>query len=334
MTKLKTINLNDLGVKEKRTSPLDFEKFANYSKAERRMSFENELETPYAEAKMFEKTYHNNNSSSMNSKFLKYLNFIESAKNKPNQYFDKRTEQEKDLEPEEFTPSSPPTKTLPLTFRKFFYQTFPKNITEFALKNPEKLPNLITEIRNDIQKEASTWLDFVADKQVSSLICQIGNYSEKAKIYKKSSDFQNIAEVIQWIIDTNLKTYYPSSDWNKGGAITFSEKQENLLIIDSLLFQRIEIAEEWESRQEEEKRKIPLPLHEVWRKFASLIVFPLKNNFQFIIINKKALVGWKDFQNLEVKYDEDNSTTYFIRKMEGGFEQLTGYNAVAFIAES
>ena len=196
MTKLKTINLNDLGVKEKRTSPLDFEKFANYSKAERRMSFENDLETPYAEAKMFEKTYHNNNSSSMNSKFLKYLNFIESAKNKPNQYFDKRTEQEKDLEPEEFTPSSPPTKNLPLTFRKFFYQTFPKNITEFALKNPEKLPNLIAEVRNDIQKEASTWLDFVADKQVSSLICQIENYSEKAKIYKKPTDFQNIAEVI------------------------------------------------------------------------------------------------------------------------------------------
>ena len=77
----------------------------------------------------------------MNNKFLQYINIIENIKNKPGQYLDKRAEWEKDLEPAEFTPPpQQPEKTIPLTFRKFLYQIFPKNITEFALKNPEKLP--------------------------------------------------------------------------------------------------------------------------------------------------------------------------------------------------
>jgi hypothetical protein len=126
---------------------------------------------------------------------------------------------------------------------------------------------------------------------------------------------------------------YESTDWNKDGAKTFSEEQENLLIIDSSLLQNIEIVEQREQNQDKEKRKIPLPLHRVWNQFASVITFPLKNNFQFIIIDKRALVGWKDFQKLEIKYDEANSVTYFVKKMEGGFKKLTHYNAAAFINE-
>jgi len=119
----------------------------------------------------------------MSSKFLKNINFIENIKDKPGHYLDQRNEWEKELEPAEFTlPPNPAEKTIPLTFRKFFYRTFPKNITEFATKNPEKLPSLVAEMKNDIQKDAWAWLDFIADKQVSTMLCQIDNYSEKGKI--------------------------------------------------------------------------------------------------------------------------------------------------------
>jgi hypothetical protein len=66
---------------------------------------------------------------------------------------------------------------------------------------------------------------------------------------------------------------------------------------------------------------------------VDVIIHPLKNNFQFIVIDQRALVGWQDFQKLEIKYDETNTTTYFSRKMEGGFKQLTYYNSVAFVSE-
>jgi hypothetical protein len=342
MSKLKDINLSDLGIK-KNILTSSLEKLANYkptmefsrkkvdSLAYSEVLNERKRSSPY----YFEKEGKEriNNSSNMNSKFLQHINIIENIKGKPGQYLDKRAEWEKDLEAEEFTPpTTKPSQTITLTFRKFFYQTFAKNITEFALKNPEKLPTLVEKVRNDIQKNAQAWLDFVTDKQISTLLCQIDNYSAKGKIFKKSSEFQNIPTVIQSIIDTNLKMRYESSDWNKDGAKTSSKERENLLIIDASLFQNIETYEVWESRQEKEKRKTPLPLHQVWNQFASVITFPLKNNFQFAIIDQRVLVGWQDFQKLEIKYDETNSMTYFCRKMEGGFKQLTHYNAVAFIS--
>ncbi|KLL02112.1 MAG: hypothetical protein MRERC_4c065 [Mycoplasmataceae bacterium RC_NB112A] len=88
-----------------------------------------------------------------------------------------------------------------------------------------------------------------------------------------------------------------------------------------------------ENRQLSEKRKIPLPIHQVWDEFASVVVFPLRNKFKFVIIDQRTLVGWKDFQKLEIKYDEANSLTYFVRKMEGVFKQLTYHNAIAFAGE-
>lgn len=338
MSKLKDINLKDLGVKNITENDFFTSQYSgsarpsNFDKVSKMKFFGNKSER--AEDEVYYLKKKNKYPSNMNNKFLKYVNIIENIKDKPGQYLDQRTEREKDLEPEEFTPPpKQPEKTIPLTFRKFFYRTFPKNITEFALKNPEKLPGLISDIRNDIQKDALTWLDFVADKQIGTLLCQIENYSDKGKKYKKLDEFQDIPQVIQWIIDINLKMRYESVDWNKDGAKTFSEEQENLLIINTSLFQRIEIAEQWENNQDKEKRKIPLPLHRVWNQFDSVITFPLKNNFQFIIIDKRALVSWQDFQKLEIKYDETNSTTYFLRKMEGGFKQLTHFNSIAFISE-
>jgi len=154
----------------------------------------------------------------------------------------------------------------------------------------------------------------------------------KREKYKKSSEFQNIPQVIQWIIDTNTKLCYESSDWNKDREKIFSQENGNLLIMDSSLYQRIKLFQEKES-QDSEKRKLPLPFYQVESEFTSTIGFPLKNNFQFVIIDKRALVGWQDFQKLEIKYDKTDSTTYFCRKMEGGFKQLTHYNSVAFVSE-
>ena len=39
----------------------------------------------------------------------------------------------------------------------------------------------------------------------------------------------------------------------------FSKERENLLIIDTFLFQSIEIAKQWENNQDEEKRKSLYP---------------------------------------------------------------------------
>ncbi|MCE8162636.1 MAG: hypothetical protein I3273_02330 [Candidatus Moeniiplasma glomeromycotorum] len=340
MTKLKDISLKDLGMKGKLEKnileklvisepAIDFD--AEYSPSlANKFSLRKEKSKPYFEWE--ERLI--NNSRNMNSKFLPHINFIENIKNKPGQYREQQDQWEKELEPAEFIPPSKPAeKIIPLTFRKFFSQIFPQNITDFAVKNSEKLPDLVAKIRNDIQKDAQNWLDFVSDKQINALLCQTENYSPKGKTYKKPSEFQNIPQVIQWILDTNLKLAYESADWNRDQVKTFSKEKGNLLIIDISLFQSLEIAEKWENRQESEKRKIPLPLHQVWSQFASVITFPLKNGFQFIILDKGALRGWKDFQKLEVKYDETNSTTYFCRKMEGGFKLLTHYNAVAFIHE-
>ncbi|KLL02111.1 MAG: hypothetical protein MRERC_4c064 [Mycoplasmataceae bacterium RC_NB112A] len=99
-------------------------------------------------------------------------------------------------------------KNIPLTFRKFFYQIFPHDIKKFALQNLEKLPGLVAEIRDKIQKECSNWVDLVCGKQVGNLICQVENYSSKAKIFKNFSEFQNIPLVIHWIIYTNTKLCY------------------------------------------------------------------------------------------------------------------------------
>jgi hypothetical protein len=280
MSKLKDINLKDLGIKNK-----DINSTKEFAIHELRTELNDAKHEKFflskeAKRRSFDRPYYWGekeiiNTPTMNNKFLQYVNIIENIKDKPGQYLDKRSKWEKDLEPEEFAPPSKRTeKTIPLTFRKFFYQTFSKNITEFALKKPEELPGLIAGIRNCIQKDAQRWLDFVANKQISTLLCQIDNYSEQGKIHKKSSEFQNIPIVIQWIIDTNLKMRYESTDWNKDGAKTFSEEQENLLIIDSSLLQNIEIVEQREQNQDKEKRKIPLPLHRVWNQFASVITFP------------------------------------------------------------
>ncbi|WNE40941.1 MAG: hypothetical protein mread185_000398 [Mycoplasmataceae bacterium] len=338
MTNLKNVSLSDLGLKKEKNNKV--EGFCGFAPE---MRLATDGYNFFSEKDGFDKMSKSykfrekriiDNFFNMNNKFLEQIKIIKNIKDKPGHYLNQQSELTNDLEPEHFIPPSHlPTKIIPLTFRKFFAQEFPQNINEFALKNSEILTKLIDEKRNEIEKDALTWLDYVSDKQISEMICQVNNYSNKRKIYKSFSSFQNSDEVIQWIIDTNLKMSYESADWNKDGIKTFSEEKGNLLIIDASLFQRIEINEQWETNQEKDKRKFPLPLPRVWNKFAAVINFPLKNNFQFLIIDKRALIGWKNLQELEIKYDESNTITYFLQKMEGGFQQLTYYNACAFISE-
>ncbi|CAI2186716.1 18804_t:CDS:2 [Funneliformis geosporum] len=178
------------------------------------------------------------------------------------------------MEPEEFTPPSQPTeKIIPLTFRKFFYQTFPKNITEFALKNPEKLPTLIAEIKNEIEKDALTWLEFISDKQISTLLCQIDNYSDKGKIYKKSV-------------------------WNKEGVKTFSKEQGNLLIIDTTLYQKIIIAGYQEEESDKEYHKQDRNTKEIIQAAEKVGVKYILNTGQDMPTNQLLLRQLAEFPNL------------------------------------
>ena len=102
------------------------------------------------------------------------------------------------MEPEEFVPApKQPGEIIPLTFRKFFFQIITGDITQIALKTPKKLPSLIEEAQDKIQSEALTFVDFIFDKQVSAAFCQTQNYSSKARTYKKTTEFQNIPQVIQ-----------------------------------------------------------------------------------------------------------------------------------------
>ena len=92
MTKLKNINLDDLGLKNK---IINFSPHVKLEKAVSRkeMEFFNSQHSSFSEnsqMEMMSKNYRNN-SPTMNSKFSKHINFIES-KDKLNQYFDKQAE--------------------------------------------------------------------------------------------------------------------------------------------------------------------------------------------------------------------------------------------------
>ena len=101
MSKLKDINLSDLGIKSKK-----MERLINSSESEmmsgnylcsspfsEKMSMKSEVlnDEPYYLKKM-ERERNINNSPKMNNKFLKYINIITNIKNKPGVYLDKRAE--------------------------------------------------------------------------------------------------------------------------------------------------------------------------------------------------------------------------------------------------
>jgi hypothetical protein len=353
---LKNINLNDL-VKSAKKDDLINQAWLSPA----RPSFEAEVAAPTYERKMalkkssrdmvgeyslnsqqhmldnYKMNYYSNKTK---INWLDYLNNINKVKDKSlAEYIDKQIEWEKCLEPEEFVPTpKQPGEIIPLTFRKFFFSAIPGDITQIALKNPKKLQGLIEEAQTKIQREALVFTDFIFAQQVSTALGQAENYSSNAKTYQEVTEFQKVEAVIQQIIDTNLKMRYESSQWNKEGRKTSSQVKDLLLICDASLYRQIEISRHKEYFIEEKEdykgiRKLPLPLNEVWNHFREVITIPLKNNFKFVIIDKRALVSWHELEQLEVKYDETNSLTYFLRKVHGGFKFLTHYNACVFISK-
>src|SRR3954466_2101340 len=97
MSKLKNINLGDLGIKVENTNLTQKLKKTINPSLEMEQIFDAEHQLPYrSEEKMLPERRHFkeriNNFSTMNNKFLKYVNIIKDIKDKPGQYLDKRAE--------------------------------------------------------------------------------------------------------------------------------------------------------------------------------------------------------------------------------------------------
>ncbi|CAH1765140.1 4441_t:CDS:2 [Entrophospora sp. SA101] len=297
MAKLKTINLKELRLKNfsnlEKINSLDF----SLAEADKYRMAKNEEVLPFVS----EKSYYKQNKIMENdklyqTKFLPYVNIIKDIEEDKNPFVNKdKFEPSKDLKKE----------IVPLTFKKHFYQVVQKDILKMAVESPNKLQSLIENVQIEIQKDAFLFLD----KQVKEMVCQIDNYASKARIIKVSKDFQKNAQ-----------------------QNTSCTENEQLLIIDSSLHKQIELEEyKEEERHYKDGKTFPLPLRRIWGQFYSVIIAPLENNFKFIVMDRKTLIGWYKFQKLEIKHDEEHKFTYFLRSIYGGFKQMPYLNAMAFV---
>ena len=94
MSKLKDINLGDLGIKSKNDISLqEVRGFTLNPRSE--MEFNDAFYKSKSKKRMHNESYYeriNNPSTINNNKFLEYDNIIENIKDKPGQYLDKRAE--------------------------------------------------------------------------------------------------------------------------------------------------------------------------------------------------------------------------------------------------
>lgn len=215
------------------------------------------------------------------------------------------------------------------TFQKIFYAVIKEkgeNLTKMALNNSGELELLLTNAKNRISQNFIWFIE----QEIAQVICQTANYNKKALFLKKETEWKQLEKIVDEMALWPTQMLYFSKNWNKEGENNcLREKNQLLLIIDSLLYQNIK-----NTNYNHPRFTFPQPLlGKLENEFPTIIHFPLKNNFQYIIIDKNALIVWSKTSQTEIKYDENNPLTYLVDYMIGGVEQLSSFNAVAGVKQ-
>lgn len=196
------------------------------------------------------------------------------------------------------------------TFHKIFYTEIKEkgeNLTKMSLNNSSELQLLLTNAKSQISQNF-TWF---INQEIAQTLCQTANYNKKALLVKKAADWKQLEKIVNEIALWPTQLLYLSKNWNVNSSLC--ESSELLLIIDLLLYQHIK-----NTNYKNPLYERPQPLLEkLETEFPTIIHFPLKNSFQFIILDENALIVWYKTSQTEIKYDENKPLTYLVDYMMG-----------------